>query len=88
VKAVSKGAERWNGGVKCSVTVILLLDEIVATGKATPDAFVSGWLRYEAPGTSWSSVKMGGDVAAQRGTWELVVDPNTKTVYHFLFQKQ
>lgn len=62
----------------------LLIDEIIANGAVVPDSVVSGWVRYTAPGTMWNA-RWGAEAAASRGTYELVIDPKTKTIYHFLF---
>lgn len=52
------------------------INEIIATGKGVPDpGGVSGALRYDVP----------GEFRGSAGNWELVVDPNTKTIYHFNF---
>lgn len=54
----------------------LTIQEIQDTGLGVPDpGGIPGALRYDVPGTFNGS----------QGTWELVVDPNTNTVYHFLF---
>jgi hypothetical protein len=62
----------------------LLINEIVATGNAVPDV-VPGFMRYTAEGTWWSA-SWGVETAASRGTYELVIDPKTNTVVHFLFR--
>jgi RHS repeat-associated protein len=52
------------------------INEIISTGQGVADpGGLSGALRYDVPGTFRGS----------EGTWELVVDPNTKTIYHFNF---
>lgn len=52
------------------------INEIIATGKGVPDpGGLSGALRYDVPGAFRGSA----------GNWELVVDPNTQTIYHFNF---
>src|ERR1700737_177127 len=54
----------------------LTIDELIATGKGVPDpGGLAGALRYDVPGT----------FRASEGTWELVADPNTGTIYHFNF---
>jgi hypothetical protein len=53
------------------------IQEIVATGRGVPDpGGVPGALRFDVPGTFRGS----------EGTWELIVHPETKTIYHFLFK--
>lgn len=55
----------------------LTLREIMAAGKPIPDpGGVAGALRWDVPGTFRGSA----------GTWELVVDPQSKTVLHWLFK--
>lgn len=50
---------------------------IMDGGKPIPDpGGVPGALRWDVPGT------MNGS----SGSWELVVDPQSKTILHFLFQ--
>jgi RHS repeat-associated protein len=52
------------------------INEIIATGKGVPDpGGLSGALRYDVPGAFRGSA----------GNWELVVDPNSQTIYHFNF---
>ena len=52
------------------------ISEIVGTGRGVPDpGGVAGALRYDVPGTFRNT----------QGTWELVVHPETKTIYHFNF---
>jgi len=54
----------------------LLVDEIMQAGTAVPDpGGVAGALRWDVPGAFRSS----------DGTWELVIDPKTKTILHFNF---
>jgi len=54
----------------------MTIKEIIASGRGVPDpGGVSGALRYDIPGAFNGS----------QGRWELVVNPATKTVYHFLF---
>jgi hypothetical protein len=62
----------------------LLINEIVANGSVAPDV-VAGYLRYTAPGTLWNS-SWGAGSAASQGTYELVIDPQTNTIVHFLFK--
>jgi hypothetical protein len=53
------------------------INEIIATGKGVPDpGGLSRALRYDVPGVFRGSA----------GNWELVVDPNTQTIYHFNFK--
>jgi hypothetical protein len=55
----------------------LTLREIMAAGKPIPDpGGVAGALRWDIPGVFRGSA----------GTWELVVDPQSKTVLHWLFK--
>jgi len=55
----------------------LTLREIMAASKPIPDpGGVAGALRWDVPGTFRGST----------GTWELVVDPRSKTVLHWLFK--
>ena len=53
----------------------LTIQEIMATGKGLPDATAKGALNFRVPGAFRGS----------NGTWELVVDPVKKHVYHFNF---
>jgi hypothetical protein len=54
----------------------LTIDEIQSTGLGVPDpGGLPGALRYDVPGSFNGS----------QGTYQLVIDPNTNTVYHFLF---
>lgn len=54
----------------------LTIQEIQSTGLGVPDpGGLPGALRYDVPGSFNGS----------NGTWQLVVDPNTNVVYHFLF---
>jgi hypothetical protein len=58
-----------------------LIDEIVGFGGGgVPDAFIAGALRFEMAG-SWA-----GTFGVRQGIYELVVNPQTRTVYHFLFR--
>ena len=53
------------------------INEIVGTSRGVPDpGGIPGALRYDVPGTFRGS----------QGTWELVVHPESKTIYHFLFK--
>ena len=54
----------------------LTIQEIMAGGKPTPDKFIPGAQRWDVP----------GDFRGTSGTWELVYDPSTNTVVHFLFR--
>jgi len=55
----------------------LTLREIMAAGKPIPDpGGVAGALRWDVPGAFRGSA----------GTWELVVDPQSKTILHWLFR--
>lgn len=55
----------------------LTLREIMAAGKPIPDpGGVAGALRWDVPGTFRGSA----------GTWELVIDPRSNTVLHWLFK--
>jgi hypothetical protein len=58
----------------------LLIDEIVATGRGVPDAFIPGALRFDVAG-SWA-----GSFGVRQGIYELVVHPETRVVSHFLFR--
>ena len=52
------------------------IDEIISTGQGVPDPQgVPGLIRYDVPGAF-----RGSD-----GTWELLHDPATNTIYHFNF---
>lgn len=52
------------------------INEIISTGKGLPDpGGLSNALRYDVPGTFRGS----------EGTWQLVVDPSSNTIYHFNF---
>jgi len=54
----------------------LTIQEIIATGKGVPDpGGIPGALRFDVPGAFRRSA----------GTWELVVHPETKMIYHFNF---
>jgi hypothetical protein len=55
----------------------LTIQEIMNAAKPVPDpGGVPGGLRWDVPGA------MNGS----SGTWELVVNPTTKTILHFLFR--
>jgi len=54
----------------------LFIQEIMATGKSVPDAFIKGALKFMVSGTFRGS----------QGIWELVIDPKTKLISHFLFK--
>jgi len=47
----------------------------MAGGNPVPDRFVEGALRWDVPGTFQGSV----------GIWELVLDPATNTILHWIF---
>lgn len=66
----------------------LTIQEITSTGKGVPDpGGVPGALRYDVPGTmSRPGAAVGDPNPTVSGTYELVIDPNTNTVYHFLFR--
>lgn len=66
------------------VTSGLLIDEIVTAGTVSADV-VPGFLKYTAPGTLWLS-SWGSETAASRGAYEIVINPKTRTVVHFLFK--
>lgn len=54
----------------------LTIREIMSSGKGVPDpGGLPGALRYDVP----------GQFRGTQGNWELVVDPKTNTIYHFLF---
>jgi hypothetical protein len=53
----------------------LTIREIIATGKGLPDASAKGALSFKVPGRFRGS----------KGTWELVVDPVKRHIYHFNF---
>ena len=53
------------------------ISEIMAAGKPIADpGGVAGALRYD----------VAGSFRGASGTWELVVHPETSTIYHFLFK--
>jgi RHS repeat-associated protein len=55
----------------------LVMREIMDAGKAVPDpGGVPGGLRWDVPGA----------VNGSKGSWELVIDPQTSTVLHFVFK--
>lgn len=55
----------------------LTLEEIMTAGKPIPDpGGIAGGLRWDVPGKP----------RGKAGTWELVVDPNTNTIVHWLFR--
>jgi len=52
------------------------IEEIIATGRGVPDPHgIPGVLRFDVPGTFRGS----------KGIWELVLNPETKMIYHFNF---
>jgi hypothetical protein len=56
----------------------LTIQEIMATGKGVADATAQNALNFKVPGAFRGAT----------GTWELVVDPEKKIVYHFLFKAE
>jgi len=59
------------------------------TGSGRPSTTFPSRLkvRYDVPGTmSRAGAPVGDPNATVHGTFELVIDPNTNTVYHFLFR--
>ena len=65
-----------NAATRPFVNSPLTAQEIQATGTGVPDpGGIPGALRYDVPGTFNGS----------QGTYELVIDPQTNTVYHFNF---
>jgi len=65
-----------NAGSRPYINSPLTIQEIEATGKGVADpGGLPGALRYDVPGTYNGS----------NGTYQLVIDPKTNTVYHFLF---
>lgn len=54
----------------------LLIQEIINTGKGVVDKYLPNALRFEVEGAYRNSV----------GTYELVIDPKTNLIYHFLFR--
>ncbi|WKD51052.1 hypothetical protein [Microbulbifer spongiae] len=53
-----------------------LINEIMATGKFVPDPQgLAGAVRYD----------VAGGFRGSAGNWELVVNPETKQIFHFLF---
>lgn len=55
----------------------MVMQEIMRAGKPVADpGGVPGALRWDVPGA----------LGKTSGTWQLVVDPATKTVLHFLFK--
>jgi hypothetical protein len=66
-----------NAGSRPYVNSPLTIQQIEATGGGVADpGGIPGALRYDVPGS------FNGNT----GTYELVVDPKTNTVYHFLFK--
>jgi hypothetical protein len=54
----------------------LTIEEIMAAGKPVPDlGGIPSGLRWDVPGT----------LRGNEGTWELVIHPETNTIYHFNF---
>jgi RHS repeat-associated protein len=66
----------------------LTIQEITSTGAGASDpGGIPGALRYDVPGTvSRPGATVGAPNATITGTYELVIDPKTNTVYHFLFK--
>jgi hypothetical protein len=53
----------------------LHIQEIISTGKSSPDIFIKDSRRFNVPGTFRGS----------QGTWELVIDLKQKVIYHYNF---
>jgi hypothetical protein len=51
------------------------LNKLMKSGKGMPDATFKGGMNYKVPGTYNGS----------KGIWELGINPETNTIYHFLF---
>lgn len=59
------------------LTSPLTLQEVMAAGKPIPDpGGVAGALRWDVPGR----------VRGAAGMWELVIEPQSKTILHWLFK--
>jgi len=58
------------------VNSALTAREIMSAGQPAADKVVAGALRWDVPGS----------FRGAEGTWELVYDPNTNTILHFLFR--
>jgi hypothetical protein len=54
----------------------LTIQEIMSTGQGVPDATFPGGLNWRASGTFRGS----------QGIWELGINPETNTIYHFVFK--
>lgn len=52
------------------------ITNIMKSGKGVPDQFFKGGVNYKVPGTYNGS----------KGIYELGINPNTNTIYHFLFK--
>ena len=52
------------------------ITNIMKSGKGVPDATFKGGMNYKVPGTFNGS----------QGVWELGINPQTNTIYHFLFK--
>lgn len=52
------------------------ITNIMKSGKGVPDATFKGGVNYKVPGTFNGS----------QGVWELGINPQTNTIYHFLFK--
>lgn len=48
----------------------------LSSGKGVPDAFFKGGMNWKVPGTFQGS----------KGIFELGINPETNTIYHFLFK--
>jgi RHS repeat-associated protein len=57
------------------------INNIIETGVGVADEFVEGAMRYTVSGSRLSSKNK-----VSQGVYELVVHPETKTIYHFLFR--
>jgi len=53
------------------------ITNIMKSGKGTPDAYFKGGINY----------KTKGSFNGSQGIWELGINPETNTIYHFLFKK-
>jgi hypothetical protein len=52
------------------------ISNILKTGKGVPDAFFKGGMNY----------KVTGSFNGSKGIFELGINPETNTIYHFLFK--
>jgi hypothetical protein len=55
---------------------MLLQNRIMKSGEGVPDAWFKGGMNWKVPGTFQGS----------EGTFELGINPETNTIYHFLFK--